>query len=97
MDESPRHLSNSTLPGSRVRVGSRSFLACFLSFTTFLSLGVDVPAAAAAEKKPKLDPVLKGLPIADLTADEAILHALNRLAYGPRPGDVERIKQIGLA
>src|SRR6267378_8622685 len=37
------------------------------------------------------------LPITELTADEAILHALNRLAYGPRPGDIERIKQIGLA
>ena len=99
MDESPRHLSKSTLPGSRVRVcvGSRSFLACFLSLSTFLSLGVDVPTAASAEKKPKQDPVLKGLPVTDLTADEAILHALNRLAYGPRPGDAERIKQIGLA
>ena len=25
------------------------------------------------------------------------LHALNRLAYGPRPGDVERVRQMGLA
>jgi uncharacterized protein (DUF1800 family) len=36
------------------------------------------------------------LPITELTEDQAILHALNRLAYGPRPGDVERIRQIGL-
>jgi uncharacterized protein (DUF1800 family) len=27
----------------------------------------------------------------------AIEHALNRLAYGPRPGDVERVERIGLA
>src|ERR1043165_8468115 len=27
----------------------------------------------------------------------AIGQALNRLAYGPRPGDVERVKQIGLS
>src|SRR5258708_7880585 len=99
MVESPRHLSNRTLKGHRVRVrvGSRSILSCFLSFSTFLAVGVDVPAAAAADKKPKQDPLLKGLPITELTADEAILHALNRLAYGPRPGDIERIKQIGLA
>ena len=58
---------------------------------------MEIHTAAATEKKPKQDPVLKGLPITDLTADEAILHALNRLAYGPRPGDIERIKQIGLA
>ena len=31
---------------------------------------------------------LKGLPGTDLTEDEAIVHALNRLGYGPRPGDV---------
>ncbi|HEY6465428.1 MAG TPA: DUF1800 domain-containing protein [Candidatus Acidoferrales bacterium] len=36
------------------------------------------------------------LPIAGLTEDQAILHALNRLAYGPRPGDVDHIRQIGL-
>ena len=40
---------------------------------------------------------LKGLPGTDLTENEAILHALNRLGYGPRPGDVERVRQMGLA
>ncbi|HEX4545453.1 MAG TPA: DUF1800 domain-containing protein [Candidatus Acidoferrum sp.] len=53
--------------------------------------------AAAKDKKPKPDPALKGLPITELSSDEAILHALNRLAYGPRAGDVERIRQTGLA
>jgi uncharacterized protein (DUF1800 family) len=28
--------------------------------------------------------------------DAAIVHALNRLGYGPRPGDVERIREVGL-
>jgi uncharacterized protein (DUF1800 family) len=28
--------------------------------------------------------------------EAAILHALNRLTYGPRPGDVERVKAMGL-
>jgi len=51
----------------------------------------------AKDKKTKQDPALKGLPITELSADEAILHALNRLAYGPRPGDVERVRQMGLA
>src|SRR5579864_9342563 len=40
---------------------------------------------------------LKGLPATDLTEDEAIVHALNRLGYGPRPGDVQRVKELGLA
>jgi uncharacterized protein (DUF1800 family) len=43
------------------------------------------------------DAKFKGhLPITELTEDQAILHALNRLAYGPRPGDVERIRLMGL-
>ena len=32
----------------------------------------------------------------ELTPDERIVHALNRLAFGPRPGDVERVRQVGL-
>lgn len=32
----------------------------------------------------------------DLTRDEQIDHALNRLTYGPRPGDVQRIRSLGL-
>src|SRR6267378_6257552 len=80
----------------------RPFLAMVLSFALVFSLGVDVSATAATpatakNKKPKQDPSLKGLPITELSADEAILHALNRLAYGPRPGDVERVRQLGLA
>jgi uncharacterized protein (DUF1800 family) len=75
-----------------------------LSFAC-VPLGVELPVAAAPaaareknkDKKQKPDPALKGLPITELTPDEAILHALNRLAYGPRPGDIERIRQMGLA
>src|SRR5882724_8155588 len=40
---------------------------------------------------------LQGLPITDLNESEAILHALNRLTYGPRPGDVEAVRKMGLA
>ena len=53
--------------------------------------------ASAVQDRIALDKKFKGkLPITELTEDEAILHALNRLAYGPRPGDVERIRQMGL-
>jgi uncharacterized protein (DUF1800 family) len=37
------------------------------------------------------------LPASPLTPDQQILHALNRLGYGPRPGDVERVRGMGLA
>src|SRR3981189_563710 len=80
----------------------KSFLAVILSVACVFPLTVEMPAsaaipAAAKDKKPKTDPALKGLPITELSPDEAILHALNRLAYGPRPGDVERVRQMGLA
>ncbi|MGH9756786.1 MAG: DUF1800 domain-containing protein, partial [Candidatus Acidiferrales bacterium] len=78
-------------------------LAAILSF----SFGLAVPRAQADKDKSKnppsgatiipLDKKFKGhLPITELTEDQAILHALDRLGYGPRPGDVERIRNMGL-
>ncbi|HEX3543046.1 MAG TPA: DUF1800 domain-containing protein [Candidatus Acidoferrum sp.] len=98
----PEHSCHSS--PATVSLRPKSFLAAFLSVACILPLGVDVPAnaairpaAAAKDKKPKQDPALKGLPITELTVDEAVLHAMNRLAYGPRPGDLERVRQMGLA
>jgi uncharacterized protein (DUF1800 family) len=94
---------SSRTQAATVSLRPKALFAAFLSIACILSLGVDVPAiaaipaAAAKDKKPKQDPALKGLPITELTVDEAILHAMNRLAYGPRPGDVERVRQMGLA
>ncbi len=34
--------------------------------------------------------------ISALTARDSALHALNRLAYGPRPGDIERVAALGV-
>ena len=31
-----------------------------------------------------------------LNKDQEILHALNRLTFGPRPGDVEAVRKMGL-
>jgi uncharacterized protein (DUF1800 family) len=36
------------------------------------------------------------LPIKELNEQEAILHALNRLGFGPHPGEVELIQKTGL-
>jgi len=94
-----------TRPGAgatRLRTSGKSLLSIFLSIAFVFPTGIALPAPAAAasrakDKKPKQDAALKGLPITELSADEAILHALNRLAYGPRPEDVERVRQMGLA
>jgi uncharacterized protein (DUF1800 family) len=86
---------------AQLRPSAKSLLSVFLSVVFTFPTGIAVPAtseaAPAKDKKAKQDPALKGLPITELSADEAILHALNRLAYGPRPGDVERVRQMGLA
>jgi uncharacterized protein (DUF1800 family) len=79
------------------------FLCALLSLA-LLSSQSEMPLFAASvaasvsvnNKKQNTDPVLKGLPVTELNADEAVFHALNRLAYGPRPGDLERVKQMGL-
>jgi len=48
------------------------------------TIQADVPAAPAQEAAP-------------LTRDEQILEILNRFTYGPRPGDVERLRAEGVS
>src|SRR5438445_4049373 len=64
----------------------------------YLAQGRDSDTTRDSQKNRSAQPAsLKGLPPTDLTEDEAIVHALNRLGYGPRPGDVQRVKDMGLA
>jgi len=66
-------------------------LAALTTAAPYLSAAKDKRAKSAESSKAN-----KGLPIQDLTEDEAILQALNRLGFGPSPGDVERVKEMGL-
>ena len=62
-----------------------------------VAAGSQSPSVKPAAVTIKLDKKFKGkLPITELTEDEAIMHAMNRLAYGPRPGDVEYVRKLGL-
>jgi len=91
---------------SRHRLDAAGLLSLFASVTLSLAATFALaPQRASADKPEKstappvihLDKKFKGdLPITELTEDESTLHALNRLAYGPRPGDVERIRAMGL-
>ena len=52
------------------------------------------PQPALASPHPAMD---RSAPRAgELTPDERILHALNRFTFGPRPGDLEAVKLMGL-
>ena len=57
--------------------------------------GQSVPAAASAPTSPPRASLT--LPASPLSDEQRIVHALNRLGYGPRPGDVERVRRMGLA
>ncbi len=63
----------------------------FIALTAFSS-GLD---AKKKTPQPKAtEPPNPAIP--QMTADQKVLHALNRLTFGPRPGDLEAIKQKGL-
>ena len=74
-----------------------SALLLFLTAPVARVQAGDNSSSGAAKPNYNLPKTFVGnLPITQLTEDEAILHALNRLAYGPRPGDAERIRKMGL-
>ena len=80
-----------------VAVGALCLAAAMVFTVIAPQSSADKVKKSAAPTAIPLDKKFKGaLPITELTADQATLHALNRLGYGPRPGDVERIRQMGL-
>ncbi|HEX6737201.1 MAG TPA: DUF1800 family protein, partial [Vicinamibacteria bacterium] len=56
------------------------------SLAALMALTVAAPAGAGA----------KGKPAPEAVDENQIVHVLNRLGYGPRPGDVETVKRLGL-
>ena len=53
------------------------------------------PAGMAAQTSPARSAVLRP-DIRELPADQQIIQALNRLTFGPRPGDVQKVRVVGL-
>jgi uncharacterized protein (DUF1800 family) len=71
--------------------------AALLALAALALVAPHLPAAKAKQNKAaQSSNVLKGLPIQNVSEDEAILQALNRLGFGPKPGDLERVKEMGL-
>ena len=90
--------SRRTRPAPRTQ-----FLTASLALLVLTALIFSAPILVAAKSRAddsransvaaatKQTPVLAGVPITDLTEQQAILHALDRLGYGLRPGDVARV------
>jgi len=54
------------------------------------------PATNSGRNDNSRKPFAGKLPITELNEQEATLHALNRLGFGPHPGEVEQIQKTGL-
>ncbi len=63
---------------------------------SFLTTVASAAPPAPGGSSPNRQNFAGKLPIHDLNEQEAILHALNRLGFGPRPGQVEQIEKTGL-
>src|SRR5271165_3987404 len=78
-----------TFNGYRLMKTSSTFLAPAVCAIIF--------AFPATAKSGKTKPTPDGkLFQKKLGKDDQILHALDRLTFGPRPGDLERLKKVGL-
>src|SRR3954470_442900 len=53
-------------------------------------------SAAALAAVATLSAAVPGSAVPSRPDDKTILHVLNRVGFGPRPGDVERVRDIGL-
>jgi uncharacterized protein (DUF1800 family) len=68
-----------------------------LAFAAF-GLAVAALPLVAGSKPPAHKAIAKPTPkiITNLTPDEQIVHVLNRLTFGPRPGDIEEVRRVGI-
>jgi uncharacterized protein (DUF1800 family) len=81
-------MSKDRLPSAQIW-GVLVLVCGLLSFATYAP-----PGNAAAVNRKDLDRSLASSP---LTEEEKILHVLSRLSFGARPGDVEKVKAMGIA
>ena len=61
-------------------------------FAVFFVAVLSVHALSQTQPKPSVKK-----PVVKMTEDRKVVHALNRLTFGPRPGDVEAVKKMGLS
>ncbi|MCH8244917.1 MAG: DUF1800 domain-containing protein [Bacteroidetes bacterium] len=65
----------------------RSYRRLYVSSALLVSLSISLPLGITPVTVAAQD---------QLSESDQIIHVLNRLAYGPRPGDIERVKTMGI-
>ena len=66
------------------------------AFALFLALLMAMPSGDAFALGHKKSTKKIAADASPLTQDQRVLHALNRLTFGPRPGDVQAVETMGL-
>src|SRR5665213_3424165 len=91
----PARAIRSGRPGSAL---AGMVLIFFLATATFAAPYLLASSDKKGDKGKSLESLQswKGFSSAGLTENDAILHATNRLGFGPRPADLERVKEMGL-
>ncbi len=69
---------------------NKPLLAAALALTIVVA-----PAPASREKKSETGPAAK-FSLKKLSKEKKVAHALRRLTFGPRPGDIERVRATGV-
>ena len=85
----------SIAPSHRARL-LRSAFASILIMQLALPGGLRAQIQMAGEKPQPQAKAASSHPTTPLSNDEGVLHVLNRFTYGPRPGDLERVRAMGL-
>jgi len=57
---------------------------------------IGMSAQSSGARKMQTKPAVVGSDVRELPADQQIIHALSRLTFGARPGDVLKVRAIGL-
>ena len=78
---------------SRAYLNKNSALRKITAVCTIIAVAATTFAAVISAQSMK---TAAGKSTATLTQDQRILHVLNRLGFGARPGDVERVKAMGV-
>jgi len=76
----------------RLAATKRRFASAALVIAVVASLAFGALAPVIADTRSKTG----GKTVKGLTEDQKTIHVLNRLGFGARPGDVERVKRMGL-
>ena len=92
-----KHLPVRFQSGALAIESLHGLVAAFLCFTLCLPAPVLAAQQAASPASPKTSGSLRPKYVSgQLQGNERILHALDRFTFGPRPGDLEGVRAMGL-